>query len=293
MTVAHELAHWILDRGESGFVAASPWGEEEVEWYDEDGEPDEVSPEHRAEGWAGELLLPERMLTDDLPWDAPMTFRTIRDLGRLYRTPLLTTALRAVAETSQNAAVVRSRLGEPAKCLRRTDALFDAYLNEEPGPGTVAHGLLRGSREAPGPTPVGSDGWLYFNQAWWTTVMEDSLVTADGEVLSLLWWPGEAITEMVDAWPHEVLPPEPGKEAVEQLVRSMGRDWRYYPVEWSEGRLVMETGEPSLQRMVIPEAGRLDVAGTRGLVGEVARQKEVEVDEVVTSVADWDGYREL
>ena len=26
MAVAHELAHWILDRGEAAFVPPKPWG---------------------------------------------------------------------------------------------------------------------------------------------------------------------------------------------------------------------------------------------------------------------------
>ncbi len=65
----------------------------------------------------------------------------------------------------------------------------------------------------------------------------------------------------------------------------MGREFEYYPVEWAGGGLVMETQKPSLQRVVIPRAG-LDAARIRGLVAEVARQKEVTVDEVLVVMMD-------
>ena len=281
LAVAHELAHWLLDRGESGLVPSNPWGVV-VTWWDQDGNEDDVTPEHRADEWASELLLPETMLWEELEFDTAATFDEVRDLSRRYDTPFLATAQRLVAMGPENTALVRSRRGERSECLRRNNADLEAWLREEPGAGTVAYELLHGSRkEAPGATRVGSDGWLSVESAWWCAVSEDSLLTADGEVLSLLWWSGDAMSEMLAVWPKDLLPPEPGEEAVKRLVQSMGRDWQYYPVAWEEGELVMETQEPDLQRLVIPRVAGLDGAVIRGLVEEVARQKGARVDEVL------------
>ena len=109
---------------------------------------------------------------------------------------------------------------------------------------------------------------------------------ADGEVLSLLWWPGDAMVRVVDLWPEDLLAPEPGEEALRRLVRAMGTELKYGLVEWAGEDLVLETREPSLQRMAIPKDGSLDAAGLRGLVAEVARQKGVEVDEILNAMMD-------
>jgi len=110
-------------------------------------------------------------------------------------------------------------------------------------------------------------------------------VVADGEMLSLLWWPEDAKGAILEAWPADVLPREPGEECVTRLAKSMGRDWGYYPVGWAAGELVMETREPSVQRAVMPRTG-LDAAGIRELVAEVARQKGVLPEEVLVVMMD-------
>ncbi|MCP3960205.1 MAG: ImmA/IrrE family metallo-endopeptidase [bacterium] len=288
MAVAHEIAHWLLDRGECGLVPSDPWGAR-VTWWDQDGEEDDdVTPEHRADEWAAELLLPGRMLELDLQLDTSVTFDTVRDLCCRFETPLLPTVQRLIWLCPEKSALVRSRQGEKSECLRRNDQLFENWLRKRPGEGTVAHELLHGSRqEAPGATLMGSDAWLEFEPAWWCTMSEDSLLMDDGEVLSLLWWPGDALEAMLLAGPDEdLLPPEPGREALRWLARSMGRDWGYYPVAWEDGELVMGTRESTVQRVVIPRVAEVDRAGIRELVAEVARQKEERADQVLFSMMD-------
>ncbi len=293
LAVAHELAHWLLDRGQSGLVPSDPMGVY-VNWFDEDGYEDDVTPEERADGWAAELLLPDTMRSEELRWDTAMNFATVRDICRRYGTPLLTTAERVVRLSDGNTLLVRSELGDSIQCLRRSDTELGDWLHECPRQGTTAYDLLHGARESPrrgagattsGATMVASDGWLWLPAAWWCPVSEDSLLGADCEVLSLLSWPGDAMAEMCATWPKDLLPPEPGPECAEQLARSLGQEWGYYPVAWAGGELVMETLEPSLQRVVIPRAG-LDAERIRGLVAEVARQKEVTVEEVLVVMMD-------
>ncbi len=183
-------------------------------------------------------------------------------------------------------ALVRSRRDGGIELLRRADLGLEGWFRKSPGPDAVAYQLLHGQRqEATGATPVGSDAWLTIETAWWCPVWEDSVVVADGEVLSFLWWPGDAMDAIIAEWPKPVLPVEPGVECVRQLAKSMGRDWGYYPVAWDDGGLVMETREPSVQRVVIPGTG-MDAAGIRGLVAEVARQKGSMPEEVLVVMMD-------
>ncbi len=284
LAVAHELAHWILDRGESGLVPSDPMGVY-VSWFDEEGYEEDVTPEERADGWAAELLLPDTMLSAELHWDTSMTFETVRDVCRRYRTPLLPTAERVVWLSYGNTLLVRSELGEYTKCLRRNNTEIGDWLHDCPRPGTTAYDLLHGARESPGAATVASDGWLNIPTAWWCPASEDSLLTEGGKVLSLLSWPGDAMSEMCGMWPKDLLPREPGVECAELLAGSLGKKWGYYPVAWADGELVMVTLEPSLQRVVIPRVG-LDAAKIRGLVAEVARQKEATVDEVLVVMMD-------
>lgn len=300
LAVAHELAHWILDRGESGLVPSDPLGVY-VSWFDDEGYEEDVTPEERADGWAAELLLPETMLWRELRWDGDeprwgtaMTFCTVRDVCRRYNTPFLTTAERVVRLSDGNTLLVRNEPGEVTEYLRHNDTEVGDWLHKSPLQGTVAYDLLHGDRESPrkgagatasGATTVGSDGWLRIPTAWWCPASEDSMLTEDGKVLSLLSWPGDAMSEMCGMWPKDLLPREPGVECAELLAGSLAKAWGYYPVAWADGELVMETLEPSRQRVVIPRTG-LDAERIRGLVTEVARQKEVMVDEVLVVMMD-------
>ncbi len=287
MAVAHELAHWLLDRGESGLVPSDPWGVV-VTWFDQDGYEDDVSPEHRADEWAIELLMPETMLWDDLADLTPVTFETVRDYCHRFETPLLPTAKRIVQMCASSAVLVRSRQGEEAlECLRRGNSDFETWLRAAPRADTVAHELLHGLyKEAPGPVPVAADAWLSPAPIWWCTLLEDSLLTTDGEVHTLLWYSGDALGEILGVWPTALLPPKPGLEAAKSLAWCMGTQYGYYPVGWQDGELVMETREPVLQQVVIPRVEMLDEVKLRGLVAEVARQKGVAVDEVLILMMD-------
>ena len=101
--------------------------------------------------------------------------------------------------------LVRSEPGEATECLRRNDTQLGNWLHESPRRGTTAYDLLHGARESPrkgagattsGATAVGSEGWLRIPAAWWCPASEDSLLTEDGKVLSLLSWLGDAMAEM-------------------------------------------------------------------------------------------------
>ena len=195
----------------------------------------------------------------------------------------MATAERVVWLSPGNKLLVRSALGEVTRCLRRSDTELGDWLHDGPRPGSVAWDLLHGATESPGATTVGSDGWLKIPTAWWAEASEDSMVVEEGEVLSLLSWPGLAMAEMCSKWPEDLLPREPGEACVELLARCLAKVYKYYPVTWADGELVMETEEPRLQRVTIPRSG-LDAARIRGLVAEVARQQGTTADGVLEAL---------
>jgi hypothetical protein len=83
---AHELGHWMRDRGKIAFacaemVFAAEWGEE--------------NPEARANRYAADLLLPPPLFSRRAK-NREMTFATVRDLAKDFQTSLTATAIRLV-----------------------------------------------------------------------------------------------------------------------------------------------------------------------------------------------------
>jgi hypothetical protein len=66
------------------------------------------------------------------------------------------------------------------------------WLEERPGKGSIAEAILRGERTDSSPREVRSDAWFNDRNAANHWVHEDSLLTSDGSVLSLLWWKDES-----------------------------------------------------------------------------------------------------
>ncbi len=192
-SAAHELAHWIFDRGEqnlNGWPRFHFWPG--------------GNPEQRANRWAADLLMPRSLFVPHAA-GREMTFATVRDLARRNRTSLTATAFRLLEHGSYSAMLVCSRRGDRTPWFRRrrgagepwfkrgTHLGHNMYPVVESEPGSVAYELLRGSREEPGSVEVPANVWINRKDAWWFTLLEDSVRRRDGEVLSLLWWerPGQ------------------------------------------------------------------------------------------------------
>ncbi len=204
-----------------------------------------------------------------------VTFATARELGDRYRTGVRPTATRLVSDVGEAAMLVSSRPGRPARCLKRSSMVsVDFWLRETPGPEAVAHALLRGSTIDPGPAEVPVDAWIDRDEAWWFTLHEDSFRLPGGEVLSLLWWTGDAHNDIVGA-PNldDPLPYEPDREALERLVECLCQHWGYRRARDDRGQPFLVTHEPATQRLVLPGYRALGAAALRRLVDEVASHK--------------------
>lgn len=182
-SAAHELGHWMQDRGK---LATFSCTEKDflTEWSQD-------NPERRANRYAADLLLPQFMF-EPLAKNREITFQTVRDLSSRFQTSLTATAIRLVELGSFPAMLVCS--GRKGRCwyFRGSDIPDAIQLRESPGTYTDAHDLLLGNSTSNQPVDVQSDDWFTHPRSRYYFIREHSLKIKDDLVLSLLWWKNES-----------------------------------------------------------------------------------------------------
>lgn len=181
-SAAHELGHWMADRGKiSSFLC-----NEKVfvtEWAED-------NPERRANRYAADLLLPKFMF-EPRAKGKEITFATVRSLAADFSTSLTATAIRLVEFGSFPAIIVCNERDRRRWFFRGSDVPDALRLRDTPGAYTCAYDLLRGSSADEGPTDVQADGWISHPGSRRYSLREDSVRIGDGLVLSILWWKDE------------------------------------------------------------------------------------------------------
>lgn len=183
---AHELGHWMCDRGRIAFacteqVLAQEWAED--------------NPERRANQYAADLLLPEAMFRARAR-NREITFATVRELAETFQASLTATAIRLVDFGSFPAMVACNDQGRRRWFRRGPDVPGVLWPRERVSPLTVAHDILSGQATAPGPTDVPADAWFEHREARRYSVREDSVWVTEDLVLTLVWWKDES--QLVD-----------------------------------------------------------------------------------------------
>jgi Zn-dependent peptidase ImmA (M78 family) len=178
---AHELGHWMWDRGHVAFACTERAFTRE--WADD-------NPERRANQYAADLLLPQEMFAARAK-NREITFATVRDLGDLFQTSLTATAIRLVEFGSFPAMIVCNDR-ERRRWFRRGPDVPDAlWPHDRLSPRTIAYDILHKGAAAPGSVDLGADGWLAHPDAHRYAIREDSFRITEGLVLTLLWWRDE------------------------------------------------------------------------------------------------------
>ncbi len=181
-SIGHELGHWMYDRGRLAFACDAR--DFVGEWYEE-------NPERRANRYASDLLLPKSMFRP-VARGRDVDFAAVDELAGRFRTSRTATAIRLVEVGWYPAILVCSRANQRWKWFVEShDLPFQIRLREQPGADTIAYDLLRGAGEPPGPTDVAASGWIDSASADRFSLQEDSVLTVNGMVLSLLWWRDE------------------------------------------------------------------------------------------------------
>lgn len=181
-SAGHELGHWMRDRGRVTFQCKSK--DFVREWSLE-------NPETRANRFASDLLLPPKMFRTRQR-GLPATFETVEQLAKIFCTSLTATAIRLVEHGDLPAVLVCNGPEKREWFVSNSEVRGKVFLEHRPGRGSVAEALLRGNRNETRAQEVRSDTWFNVRNAANHWIHEDSLMTSDGSVLSLLWWKDES-----------------------------------------------------------------------------------------------------
>lgn len=181
-SAAHELGHWMMDRGKlSGFTCTE---KQLVTGWSGD------NPERRANRFAADLLMPTYLFAPAAK-DKEMTFATVRELCQSFETSITATAIRLVETGSFPAMVVcTTSAGIKWKSLPR-DLASAIELRDQPGKYTNAAELLIGREAEVNPVEVEASDWLTTPRSKDYSIIEDSKLIYKDTVLSLLWWKDE------------------------------------------------------------------------------------------------------
>jgi hypothetical protein len=181
-SAAHELGHWMLDRGS---LAAFVCSEKNFinDWSID-------NPERRANRFAAELLLPQ-FLFQPLAKNKEITLKTVRELCAKFQTSLTATAIRLVELGSFPAMVVCFGKDRRRWYFRGPDVTEEIQLRDTLGAYTEAYDLLHRNSPDNKPVDVQADGWFTHPRSRYYSIREDSIKVSDDLVLSLLWWKDE------------------------------------------------------------------------------------------------------
>lgn len=181
-SVAHELGHWMIDRGQlSGFDCnernlVTGWSID--------------SPERRANRFAADLLMPSPIFSP-LAKNREITFETVRHLCERFETSLTATAIRLVESGSYPSMLVCTTNAGIKWKFRDRDIPDNIQLRDTPSDYTNASELLSGRSPETNPTDIQSSDWFTHPRSRHYSIMEDSVRIFDDTVLSLLWWKNE------------------------------------------------------------------------------------------------------
>jgi len=193
-SAAHELGHWMMDRGKlCGFTCTE---KQLVTGWSGD------NPERRANRFAADLLMPTYLFAPAAK-HKQMTFATVRELCQTFETSITATAIRLVEAGSFPAMVVCSTSNGIKWKSRPHDFPSAIELHDQPGKYTNAAELLSGRQPEVNPVRVEASDWLSTPRSKHYSIIEDSMLIYENTVLSLLWWKDERQLIDLDAEEEE------------------------------------------------------------------------------------------
>lgn len=181
-SLAHELAHWLLDRGSIGFLCK----QSDIGARGAVGN----SAEAAANALAAQLLMPG-YLFKPLSRKKPLTFDTVSELSKLFRTSNTTTVLRLVEIGDYPGMVVCFGPNGRQWFHRGQDVPEEFWPIRDLDEDSQAFELLYGGDHATRPKKIGAEAWIDRRDAHQYTLTEHSIMIADDVVLTLLWWQDE------------------------------------------------------------------------------------------------------
>jgi len=190
-SAAHELGHWMHDRGKVAFSCQER--QFVKEWAIQ-------NPEARANRYASDLLLPVPLFKPQAAALKTMDFDTARKLAAIFRTSVTATAIRLVEHGPLPAMIVCYGDSGRQWFVRQPSLPERLWPAQHLPPQTYAFDLFKADdqRERRGEVPA--DAWFDHPTAEGRFIYEHSLRTSFGDVLSLLWWKDERMLIELDEY---------------------------------------------------------------------------------------------
>ena len=175
-SIAHELGHWRHHRGQCLVCRA-----EEV------GRRDVMSPERVADSYASNMLLPDYLFRPIAREHPKLIFSTVKKIADIFETSLTATAIRLI-EADHSPAIVVCHSPTRRKWFARAPGVPERWFPRDTlDPESFAFGVLHANGpDDPIPRKIGASAWFDPWEASRFEVQEQSVRTADDEVLTLV-----------------------------------------------------------------------------------------------------------
>jgi hypothetical protein len=191
-SAAHELGHWMFDRGQVSYLSC----EEAVfiqQWLT-------LNPETRANRYASDILMPVKMFKPRASVLKRIDFNSVKTLAKTFTTSLSATAIRLVEHGPLPAMLICSSI-DRVEWFVRSDETKQLWP-QHPSPATYAYDILHETR-AEGSGDVSATSWFDHPLAEHHQIHEHSVRAYQGLVLSLLWWRNESMLIELDEHEEE------------------------------------------------------------------------------------------
>lgn len=177
-SLAHELAHWMQDRGTGSFLC----GGDDISAHNAEAKSVEAS----ANAYASQLVLPT-YLFDNYIRDSNLTLNRAGEIGDIFRASLTATAIKIVRRTQEPAFVICHQPRRRDWFIRGHKFPDDLWVLDELSPETQAFTMLYGvasglSRVVDEPAAR----WLSGASVYTATVQSQSAKLPDGSLISLV-----------------------------------------------------------------------------------------------------------
>ena len=184
-SAAHELGHWMCDRGEIASICTERMLYDK--WFQDD-------KESRANKYAADILLPKYIFCPRAK-NKEITFLSAKDLANDFKTSLTATSIRLVEFGSYPSMIVCNEFGQRRwRWFKKSPNVPDEiWPCDIPGRDSVAYDILHGNNpDTQSPIDVYADNWINQPDAYQYEIREHTIKITTNFVLTLLWWKDES-----------------------------------------------------------------------------------------------------
>lgn len=183
-SLAHELGHWVSDRGTIGKLCkrediGANKVSKKIDWS-----------EVAANRFASDVLMPMTMFIK-ASRGLKMDFNTVTKLEQIFRTSKLATALRLIDADHYPCALAYSKNQKINWMYKSKSVPKEFWYNSNVGTGSVVCTLVQGSHSSGTPEEVSAAEWFSITGSDNYSIQEHSEHYWNG-ILSLLWWKNES-----------------------------------------------------------------------------------------------------